>query len=278
MSSLLLVAACSRRVDIPTPGPVPEPVEPPTPVVEARTLLMLAPDSATYDAHSTVVTVERSGTGLLPDSASYSETIQATLVTDLTSRYRLKISSDSGYRLPADRQPPPETVRKDSAAITNSQLLGGNEAGESIVRDTAAPCSSKPSLVSPLLTSVLARYLLTASTSDSVRPTRLQYTICSAGVLRTVSGVLEYDVGQHARDRSTVVFAIQAAIHADSSRALPMRISGTMKGNVTIQSGRDAGILPPDVELRLTSDINAASSSKSQHFEQRVTTRLLKRD
>jgi len=223
------------------------------------------------------VTIERSDSMAVLDSTTYAETIRAVLTSDTALRFRLTLTSDSGYGLPRDRQPPPEAIRKSPQAIVSSQQLDDDVREAPPDEDSTALCPSKPSLVSPLLTGVMAQYLVHASQVQAVRRTMLQYRACPAGVLRHIAGFIERDALDGA-DRPPLVLRLQATIRTDSSRALPMRISGAMQGTATAMPASDIAVLPRSLELTFTSQFTAESSTKEQRFEQRVTTRLTKRN
>jgi hypothetical protein len=278
MGSALVVTACAPRTDPPPALPVPVPVEPAPPPVERRPLVALAPDSATYDALSIVVTTERSPGTAVTDSVSYTESIRAVLSGDVAPRYRVTLISDSGYNLPPDRLPPPETVRKEVQPVISTRYFGASPTENLAQADTTVACPSQPSLVSPLLTNAIAQYLLNASRHEIVRRAALDYKVCSAGVFRTISGYIEYDIDRNTPAQVQTSFVIQASISADSSRALPMRVSGTMMGTMTTMPGSDVHVLPDSLELQLITEIIAQSSTRMQEFQQRVTTRLIKRN
>jgi hypothetical protein len=224
------------------------------------------------------VTIERPPGTAATDSASYTESIRGVLSSDVAPRYRVTLISDSGYKLPADRLPPPETVRKDVQPVVSTRFFGGPTTENPAQADTTVACPSQPSLVSPLLTNAIVQYLLNASRHEIERRAALDYKVCSAGVFRTISGYIEYDTERNTPAQTRMSFLIQASISADSSRALPMRVSGTMTGTVTTMPGTGVHVLPDSLELQLITEIIAQSSTRKQEFQQRVTTRLIKRN
>jgi hypothetical protein len=51
-----------------------------------------------------------------------------------------------------------------------------------------------------------------------------------------------------------------------------------MTGTVTTMPGTGVHVLPDSLELQLITEIIAQSSTRKQEFQQRVTTRLIKRN
>lgn len=274
----LIAASCAPRTLTVPPAPDPVPVVPtPTPV-ERPPLLILVGDSATYDVVSSVVTVEESDSGAIRDSASYTEVVRAVLTPDSTTGFRLVYTSDSGYVLPLDRSPPPETVRATKNSVTVTHAIASDGVVIRIPDDSTQLCSSVQSLVSPLVGNVTARYL---SISSSIHPRpigSLEYATCNAGVIREVVGTTQtVEMRDEATNRPSLVLLVKGTIGTDSTRALPMRISGTMEGRTAATPDSGIAVLPAILEIELTSSLVAASSVKSQAFRQQVTTRFVKR-
>lgn len=277
----LSMAACGRRPEPMPPVPVPVPAAP-TPIpTEPASLLILAADSAWYDVSSTVTTTERSAATSRIDSASYTEAMRLVLMIDATAggpgTFRLRLLSDSGYALPIDRSAPPETIRKDTLPMISEQLLESNGTVRHAANADSTVCRSTSSLVSPLLTSSIALYLSRASHALAAASTELSYRICSAGVERHLVGTINHQGGTSGVRTSPTRIGIDARIDTDSSKALPMHLTGTLTGTATITAAEESYVLPTSILVETHSLFTAQSSIRQQRFEQRVVTRLTRR-
>ena len=269
----VLVSACAPSpVPTPTPEPVPAPVLPVPPVPPRIPVPRLVPDSAQYEVQSVVVTIEdSSSTSPRQDTVRVMETIQATLVERSTGSFELVVRSDSGYRTSEARQPPPETLRQEFAVLEAVVKLNRSRLVPQMSSDSVPACMTSASFVSPLSVLLFARYVQPGAT-PALEQDSISYRSCYAGVNR------EYMV-KFTTVRTVerpFVTTIEGTLHSDSSRALPMRLTGQLNGFASALPANIEAPLPFTMTLDLTADLQAIaqaiSTRHTQSFRQHIHT------
>ena len=270
VSAVLLLAACART---PAPAPsapaVPAPqAPPPTPPIAAPRILH--PDSAYYRVTSTVITAQQSTPSQPDDSISYQEDMRIHVVPQGATSFTIRLESDSGYVLGTGRVFPPETataLEHRNIAITTVVNSGGDAA--TITSALSPPCPITPTLASPLLTTLLAHVLL-ARYDAPATPDSIHYVTCTAAVHIT------NDLRFRNFGPDHLGIALEGRLLSDSSRALPMRISGITTGTATVAPDSGATVLPRLLDISLNITLTATSTIRQQHFQQRVRLLLVR--
>lgn len=270
---VLLLAACSPPSNpVPAPLPVPLPAPPHVPVTTPIPVPILAEDSADYFIRTLVLTTQDSlGVTVRRDSLVATERAHALVALNNGMTFSLRVRSDSGYRISTDRMPPPETVRTAYSGVDVQTALQRVHLAMRFNTDTLAPCSAFPSLISPLSASLLARYLV-ADSSVSIQTDTVTFSTCDAGVSRAYSVVL-----RSTRDLANPFESkIVGEFHADSSRALPMRLTGNLTGTASVSPNTGELPLPESLRIRLTIRLAATAelsgSRRMQSYQQEVET------
>lgn len=270
VSALLLLTACARTPAPAPPAPaVPAPqTPPPTPPIAAPRILH--PDSAYYRVTSTVITAQQLTPSQPDDSVSYQEYMRIHVVPQGATSFTIRLESDSGYVLGTGRVFPPETVTAlgyRNVAITTTVNSGGEAA--TITSAVTPPCPITPTLASPLLTTLLARFLL-ARYAAPAAPDSIHYLTCTARVQIT------NDIGLRHLDPEHFAIALEGRLLSDSSRALPMRINGITTGTATVAPDSGATVLPQLLDISLNITLTATSTIRQQQFQQRVRLLLVR--
>lgn len=272
LSALLLAACAPASKPVPTPFPAPLPVPPPAPVAIPIPVPILAEDSAEYLIRTFVLTTQDSlGATIRRDSLVATERANAFVTSTRAGTFSLSVRSDSGFRISTDRMPPPETVRSAFSVVEVHSELQQPRLVTRFNTDTLAPCSAVPSLVSPLSVSILARYL-TPDTSASAQIDTISFNVCDAGVSRQYEVVL-----RSTRDvQNPFDSKLLGNFHADSSRALPMKITGSLIGRASISPNTRNLPLPDSLRIHLTIRLVATAdpsgARRVQSYEQEVET------
>lgn len=272
LGALLLAACAPASKPVPTPVSAPLPVPPPTPVTIPIPVPTLAEDSADYLIRTIVLTTQDSlGAMIRRDSLTATERVHALVTSTQAKTFSLSMRSDSGYRISTDRMPPPETVRSALSAVEVHSELQRPGLAVRFNTDTLPPCSAFQSLVSPLSASILTRYLL-PDTSASVQTDTISFTACDAGVSRQYQIVLRSTRNLQRPFESQFL----GDFHADSSRALPMRIAGNLAGEASITPSTSNRPLPESVRIhlmiRLVATANPSGAQRTQSYNQEVET------
>ncbi len=270
VSALLLLTACARTPAPAPPAPAVPAPQPPPPTPPIAVPKILHPDSAYYRVTSTVITAQQSTPSQPDDSVSYQENMQIHVVPQGATSFTIRLESDSGYVLGTGRVFPPETVTAlgyRNVAIATRVNSGGEAA--TITSAVTPPCPITPTLASPLLTTLLARFLLARyaapAASDSIH-----YLTCTAGVQITNDIRLRHLGPEH------LAIALEGRFLSDSSRALPMRISGITTGTATVAPDSGATVLPQLLDISLNITLTATSTIRQQQFQQRVRLLLVR--
>lgn len=273
MFGILLLAACAPASNpVPAPLPVPLPAPPIVPVTMPIPTPTLAEDSADYFIRTLVLTTQDSlGVTVRRDSLLATERAHALVALNQGTTFSLGVRSDSGYRISTDRMPPPETVRPAYSGVEGQTALERSQLAVRFNSDTLAPCTVFPSLLSPLSVSLLARYLV-ADTSVSIQTDTVSFSACDAGVSRTYRVVL-----RSTRDLANPFESkIVGEFHADSSRALPMRLAGNLIGAASVIPNTTQLPLPESLRIKLTIRLTATAelsgSRRVQSYQQEVET------
>lgn len=274
---VLTIAACtpassprSRPAEPPAPLPPPPFIPPPQHPIEPTA------DSAFYTLTATIITTEQAPTPGVADSLTLRETIRARLSpTPGKQLLMFELESDSGYALPTDRAPPPETIRAVRLpARAYASLAWAPDAAVHAATDTSSSCDAVPTVLSDLIAATYLRYLAIThklATPKITTPDSLHYSTCTAGVSSTHLAVL-----LPVPDSNDII-DITLSTSSDSSITLPMRVAGQSRGRARFTPdflGRTT--LPLQFTFELESRIQATSDQRAQVFQQRVHILLLR--
>lgn len=280
----MFVMACTRT----TPGPATVP--PAQPVVSPPAILpqasptrsrLIAPDSAVYDVTSIVIGSDLDVPSAPRDSAVYRELITSTLTIGRDSSITVTAQSDSGYQLPRGRDVPPEIAARSKTAYRASvqRELPSQRMRNATV---AADCSPGATLVSPVMPLLALQFAMQITREPRFGRDSLSYTTCQTGLLIRHTLHIAPDSGLTAIiSRSTAGargYVISGTIAADSSRALPMRMTGQISGSAELSSRNGVGILPAELRIKLQTDLSFQSSTRTQRLQQSSTTTFVARD
>lgn len=275
-----IVIGCARTTPVPTPTvPVPPPGSPPpaaSPATPARPTI-IAPDSGLYDVTSTVIGSDADAASAPRDSVIYRELVASILTISRDSSITITVRSDSGYQLPRGRELPPEIIAKPRTPIRVS--VQRDLRTQRLLNSTIAQeCSSAATLVSPIMPALVLQFVM--ETARESRPMRdsLSYTACQAGVLvRYALNFFQESISPTRSADSVFRYRVAGMVTADSSRTLPMRMSGQISGDAEIAHRRAVRTLPDEVMIRLQSDLVFQSAVRTQRLQQRVATRFVLR-
>lgn len=271
LTASTVLAACARTPSPPPPLPQrPTPQAPPQ--APSTTLIRrLQPERAAFLLTSTIVTIELTAHPAIHDSVMLREIVVADLLPDPSNQsLTLEFRSDSGYTLPTDRPPPPETISRTPTPAHVAARVSWTAQSILLNRSSlSSSCSTIPTLLSDLIPILLTRYILLQQTSAQY-PDSVRYINCTGGVSITNTLLLR----QTPPDSLTIPF--QAISSSDSSRALPMHMQGTMMGKATVVPGSGTTALPSTVIVTSTLSVTAKNSKRQQQFRQTVLLELTK--
>lgn len=268
----LVSAATACVTNPPRQAPVPPSATPPSPIPPIAELSKprLTADSAAYLITSHTTTLEESAPEIPADSIAIHEKVIARLVPDSSGNaLRIELQSDSGYSLPSDRSPPPETIPKEPERVTATAIAAWETTGVHLSHAITPACPASSTLVSQLIPLVLARFVLNTQTVIQV-PDSIQYLTCTGGV--RVMNVLHFS--PMSRTDSVLQFDIISA--SDSSRALPMHTRGSTSGKATVAPMTSATGIPSRLSLSLDVLVTASSSIRHQRFRQQLRLELIR--
>lgn len=270
ISLLFAAAACAPtppREPAVTPSPAPN--APVSPVAELSVPRLTA-DSATYAIVSHTKTLEESAPQIETDSIVIRERVITRLVPDsIRQLFTIELRSDSGYLLPPDRVPPPETIPKEVQRVTSTATAAWRTTGVQLSQTITPACPATPTLVSQLIPLVLARFVVNAQSHIEATDS-IQYSTCNAGV--QVSNVLRFSPMSLAD--SALDFDIISI--SDSSRALPMHTRGRTSGKATVTPISGTTGIPSRLTLSLDVSLTVSSSIRHQRFRQQVYLQFLR--
>lgn len=263
----LLFAACRSTPPVPQPpAPVDTVITPPQPLLSPPATLQ--PDSTWYITHSLTITRE-SGAELV-DSARYQERIHAVLHNATASRWVLTLQSDSGHRRVLPMQNSTDSLIAPTSDTTSLSLrvLLDVEQGASIPLEPSRTCISARSLLSPLITAILTRHLLQIPRNT---PELLRYVTCYLE-LSTVTSVQLSPTDEQSSNNGILQSRTRVSLSADSSKFLPMNLSGSFTG--AVQSFGRRYQLPDSMKIITTGELLFRSSAREQRIQQSVETTL----
>ncbi len=145
-----------------------------------------------------------------------------------------------------------------------------------VLPDSASGCFTRVPELSPLFLRQLIYPLATAKGReiDSVTDS-LRYTSCLQGVELRFSLRLRWTRGPGPRGpQIPFVLDMEGEVHADSTRQLPMTLSGTVFGRSTLVFGREMLQLQR-LESEIVSRFEAVTGTRRQRFTQRVDYRAI---
>ncbi|MBL8984359.1 MAG: hypothetical protein JNL26_19385 [Gemmatimonadetes bacterium] len=157
-------------------------------------------------------------------------------------------------------------VRNDSAGRLDSlPPIMVDRSGRWNAARITLPCRDLGLLPSPLV----VRLVQPRASRDWPVQDSLSYTMCSRGSPRTVTAVVSWQAPVPTADRASYEQMVQVAarIVGDSTRAFPMRTTGTMRGEARLRvTGGDGRLLGSQGSLtvELTATANALRQRASQ--------------
>lgn len=272
-----ILVACARTTPVPAPSTPVQPVVSPPPVVSQPFPIrstLIAPDSALYDVTSTVIGSDADAPSAPRDSVIYRELVAGVLTIGQDSSITLIAQSDSGYQLPRGRDLPPELVARPRTPIRVS--VTRDIRTQRILNSPGAPeCSPAATLVSPVMPALLLQFVIQTTRESRTIRDSLSYTACQTGVIVHYTLYFSPDSVSATRPADSVFrYRISGTVAADSSRVLPMRMSGQISGNAEISRHTQTRALPDEVMIRLQSDLMFQSALRTQRLQQRATTRF----
>lgn len=257
-------SACVARPpqEIP-PAPVPVPQEATPPLAQAAKQPLTA-DSANYLLLSHTKTLEESAPDMPADSITIREKILIRLLPDSSqTALAIELRSDSGYSLPPDRNPPPETIRKESEPVAATAIASWKGADLRLRHLMTPACPSSPTLVSQLIPLILARFIAARTTTRE--PTdSIHYASCTGGV--QLANTLRFS--RVTLDDSSLEFNL--SFSSDSSRTLPMNTHGIISGKATVVPSTGTTAIPDRLSVSLDGHLTASSSVRQQRFRHYV--------
>lgn len=279
--AIATLAACARTTPVPTPSAPVQPVAVPPPVVSEPSpnrSTLIAPDSALYDVTSTVIGSDTQVSSAPRDSVIYREVIASILTIGRDSSIAVTARSDSGYQLPRGRELPPEIITKPRIPIHVS--VQRDLRTQQLLNTTIpAECSSAATLVSPVLPTLVLQSVIQRRRESRVMRDSLSYIACQAGVsVQYILRVIPESTPTTRSSNDSLSYTITGTVVADSSRALPMRMSGQISGDAQLSGFSDARLFPAKVTINFRSDLLFQSTARTQRFHQRVTTTFAVRD
>lgn len=160
-------------------------------------------------------------------------------------------------------------VRNDSAGRLDSlPPIVVDRAGQWSSARLTLPCRDLGLLPSPLV----VRLAQPRASRDWPVQDSLSYTLCSRGSPRTITAVLAWQAPVPTADRALYEQTVQvsARIAGDSTRAFPMRTTGTMRGEARLRvTGADGRLL--ESQGSLTVELTAAANALRQRASQVVS-------
>jgi len=270
LSVLLVATACSRRPPASTPLPEPVPQEADSIVLPLVQVVRLSPDSADYTIHSQTITTEITTSPFVVDTLKLEELVHMTLIPVADGRIELTLSSDSGYDAGPNRLPPPETIQSVRGRVVLHTRLSAGHPVEVHRVDQADSCAGAMTLISPLVSAAMTWFVAQITNHGSPNDS-LSYSTCSAGIVRRHR--LSFEIVHAAADSLRIL--LSGTVLADSSRALPMLLRGTLNGKGTALPSRGSAVLPRWVLLDLLVELSAtAGAIRHQSFRQHVQVEL----
>lgn len=155
--------------------------------------------------------------------------------------------------------------------IGRGQIRVDARGNSSIVKDSTEICSARLPEVSP----ILIRQLIYPAGPDVLHPgssftDSLKYSSCIQGV--RVHSTIEIQwtrASTQVDDGVRLSARLQGRIHADSSRQLPMTLTGIIAGTSSLLFEQQTLELK-DLRFEVTSQLNAQAKGRHQHFTQLV--------
>lgn len=261
----LLLAGCRSIPPVPqAPAPVDSAIAFIPPVLPTPSILQS--DSGWYMTRSLTTTHESQAQ--IADSAQYEERIHVLLRSTAPSRWMLTLQSDSGHRQAPSRQDSRDSLRvsiTDSIPLSARAMFDEQDSA-SIVIEPSENCVSPQSLLSPLIALLFSRHLTGAAGNA---PETLHYTTCYPGSLVTTRVQLPR-TNDSPPANGVVYHRITILLSADSTKFLPMELSGTMVG-ATQSFGRDHQ-LPDSLKISAIGELFFRNSLREQRIHQTVET------
>lgn len=272
--AILVVASCTTAPRVAVPAPPPAPTEPTLPsTTQTFRPSALSPDASTYDVISQVTTTETASTGdVVRDSIEYREALHAILALSAGGLASVSLRSDSGYIVVRGRDMAPEVAARFKRPIAH--VVRQSASTPRIVPDSVAgECSSVATLASPLLPALALRLALQTTKEPRAARDSLVYSSCQAGtIIRNVIEINSATFEPSSGVADTIRYEIRGAVAADSTRTLPMRLTGQIKGEAFLVHERLQRSLPVHAQVVLQLDLRFENSLRTQRVQQRVVT------
>lgn len=195
--------------------------------------------------------------------------------THRQSQFSARLSPDiSGWilTLEGERISDSSTVGKNkrsTADTTESLTIKFDQEGRRAVIPPAQDslCLANSALLSPLIARLLVPPVLTNDQQHQVASDGLTYTACSSGTRVIILAGIEF----LQNEASQIKVTIKGQLRSDSTKALPLRITGLLTGEGRILLSSLQAPIAETIELTLHLDMAAESSAKKQQFKQSTT-------
>ena len=242
---------------------------------------VLIPGTRSYEATLSTVSEERAAESPRRDSTVTTPKFLILLRRVAGGGFLLQLQSDP-WRSPTvdSTSPPARTPTSSGTTPVPLQLAVDSFGMHAVLLARAGPACSAPGTetFSPLATRLLILPGLLLTNSTNVLKDSLNYRICSGGTPLQASIELEYTRDPARRDlhsgSSPVAVQLRGSVRGDSTRALPMRLHGTLTGRAAVTPDTGTSALATLVTADFVLDLTAESSVKRQDFRQTVRVRM----
>lgn len=266
---VLGILACAR---VPASPPVTAPASiPAVDSVQKRItpITRLASDSARYSVtaitHATELSERRRS-----DSTLRETSIVASLTSSTSNSWLLQLS---GNRVISDSLFSARSRRASNDSLERLALrIDTIGAHLSLDAGSLVLCNGNAALLSPLLARLFIVPSRLGEEGDHTLRDSLTYISCAGTAVLTT--VLEVQFGQ--LDSAGVAVRIAGITHADSTKALPMHLHGTLSGKAHILPATSS-TLPDQIDLNLDLELSAKSALRQQQLKQNTKVTVKRR-
>lgn len=265
----LLIGGCRQRpAGIVTPEPIPML---PDSVETARPRPVIRADRAQYHLESTVRTEQVDTTPPVREVAARSETFEGIVEPSPDGGFRLTLRSDSASLPTGPQQPDTGRFR----LTTGFDSLGAAYRAPGDTSDML-PCTSPPTLLSPLLVQLFTIGLaeVPTSRSNTLPAVSVSYRTCTGGIFPNLSLTITPDSTRFRQN----FYSVTGTLQSDSTRQFPMHLTGRIRGSAMVVPDSTNVVLAQFIRYEWAIDITAVSSLRRQVFRQTTSTTVTRRD
>lgn len=258
-----LATACTSRPaqTIQLPLPVPDTLQAVPPTLHKTSIQA---DSDTYLITVRTRTTEDPPDNTPPDSVTLHEIVTISLAPVASGDgFILRVHSDSGMVLPTNRIPPPETLEIPRHSTTATAYVSFRSPSRLSESTNSLLCPRTPTLVSQLIPTVISRFITSRFSAFEASDSTI-YSTCIGGL--SVRNLLIFT------SPPTNIYTSQFTISSssDSSRVLPMHITGNTSGKATVAPDSSATVLPSYLAVTLDLTLDAKSTQRKQRLHQHI--------